>query len=56
MDSLISKIKFFSDNASFEVISDSNSGSILRKVKDNNTYFLKIIKSDHININKIKKQ
>lgn len=55
MDSLISKIKFFSDNASFEVISDSNSGSILRKVKDNNTYFLKIIKSDHINISKIKK-
>ena len=55
MDSLISKIKFFSDNASFEVISDSNSVSILRKVKDNNTYFLKIIKSDHININKIKK-
>lgn len=55
MDSLISKIKFFSDNASFEVISDSNSGSMLRKVKDNNTYFLKIIKSNNININKIKK-
>lgn len=56
MDNLISKIKFFSDNASFEAIGDSNSGAILRKVKDNNnTYFLKIIKGDNINIDRIKK-
>ena len=56
MNNLISEINFFSDNASFEVIRDSNSGAILRKVKDNNnTYFLKIIKNGNINIDKVKK-
>ena len=56
MNNLISKIKFFSDNASFKIINDSNSGAILRKVKDNNnTYFLKIIKNNNINIDEVKK-
>ena len=47
MDNLISKIDFFSDKAIFEPINDSNSGAILRKVKDeNNTYFLKIVQNN----------
>ena len=46
MDDLISKISFFSDKAIFETISDSNSGAILKKVKDkNDTYFLKIVQN-----------
>lgn len=56
MDNLISKIDFFSDKAIFEPINDSNSGAILRKVKDeNNTYFLKIVQNNKIDIDKIKK-
>ena len=56
MNDLISKISFFSDKATFEVISDSNSGAILKKVKDKgNTYFLKIVKNKNIDIDKIKK-
>ena len=44
MDSMISKINYFSDKATFETINDSNSGAILRKVKDEeNTYFFQII-------------
>lgn len=56
MDDLISKISFFSDKAIFETISDSNSGAILKKVKDkNNTYFLKIVQNNSVDINKIQK-
>ena len=55
MDNLISKINFFSDKAVFETINDSNSGAILRKVKDeDNTYFLKVV-SNNTDIDKIKK-
>lgn len=56
MDDLISKTSFFSDKATFEVINNSNSGAILKKVKDKgNTYFLKIVKNKNIDIDKIKK-
>ena len=56
MDNLISKINFFSDKATFETINDSNSGAILRKVKDeDNTYFLKIVHNNNIDIDKIQK-
>ena len=56
MDDLISKISFFSDKAIFETISDSNSGAILKKVKDkNDTYFLKIVQNNSVNINRIQK-
>ena len=56
MDDLISEISFFSDKAIFETISDSNSGAILKKVKDkNNTYFLKIVQNNSVDINKIQK-
>lgn len=56
MDNLIPKIDLFSDKAIFEPINDSNSGAILRKVKDeNNTYFLKIVQNNKIDIDKIKK-
>ncbi len=54
MDSMISKINYFSDKATFETINDSNSGAILRKVKDEeNTYFLKIVPNNNIDIDKI---
>lgn len=56
MDDLISKISFFSDKAIFETISDSNSGAILKKVKDkNDTYFLKIVQNNSVDINRIQK-
>ena len=56
MDSMISKINYFSDKATFETINDSNSGAILRKVKDEeNTYFLKIVPNNNIDIDKIQK-
>lgn len=56
MGELISKINFFSDEASFEEIEDSNSGAILKKVIDKNeTYFLKIISNESIDGDKIKK-
>ena len=56
MDDLISEISFFSDKAIFETISDSNSGAILKKVKDkNNTYFLKIVQNNSVDINRIQK-
>lgn len=56
MDDLISKIRFFSDKAIFETISDSNSGAILKKVNDkNNTYFLKIVQNNNVDINRIQK-
>ena len=56
MDDLISEISFFSDKAIFETISDSNSGAILKKVKDkNDTYFLKIVQNNSVDINRIQK-
>ena len=56
MDSMISKINYFSDKATFETINDSNSGAILRKIKDEeNTYFLKIVPNNNIDIDKIQK-
>lgn len=56
MGELISKINFFSDEASFEEIEDSNSGAILKKVIDKNeTYFLKIILNESIDGDKIEK-
>ena len=56
MDNLIFNIKFFSDKATFETISDSNSGAILRKVKDkDDIYFLKIVQNNNIDIDKIQK-
>ena len=33
MDNLVSKINFFSNNALFEEIKDSNSGAILKKLQ-----------------------
>lgn len=56
MDDLISEISFFSDKAIFETISDSNSGAILKKVNDkNDTYFLKIVQNNSVDINRIQK-
>ncbi len=56
MDSIIKKIDFFSNDAIFEAINDSNSGAILKKVTDNQkTYFLKIVPKDSIDIDKILK-
>ena len=56
MDSLVTKINYFSDKAIFEAINDSNSGAILRKVKDeDSTYFLKIVPNTNIDIDKIQK-
>ena len=56
MSDLISKINFFSDKATFETINDSYSGAILKKVKDkDNTYFLKIVKNNTVDINRIQK-
>lgn len=56
MDNLIFNIKFFSDKATFETISDSNPGAILRKVKDkDDIYFLKIVQNNNIDIDKIQK-
>ena len=56
MDNLVSKINFFSNNALFEEIKDSNFGAILKKVTDNNqTYFLKIVFKENVDVVKIKK-
>lgn len=56
MNTIISKINFFSNQATFETINDSNSGAILKKVTDkDNTYFLKIVQSNNIDVDKIKR-
>lgn len=55
MSKVFSKIPFFSKEAIFEDITDSNSGAILKKVIDQtHTYFLKIIDNDKVDIDKLK--